>query len=114
MNKAFYLYVVYADCSKNAKGFEPKVFRLESNDKNAIKAWLEDSINLKAAIISHANLTGVKPGAVFLKAVYADSEMCEALGLPDDGTTLEDVIFHLFKRWFDRRGSFTIAWTKEL
>ena len=100
MNKAFYLHVVYADCGNNAKGFEPKVFRLQFDDKNIVKAWLDDSNNLKAAVIAHAELTGVKPGAVFLKAVYADSEMCEEIGLPDDGTKLEDVIACLFKRWF--------------
>lgn len=100
MNKAFYLHVVYADYGNNAKGFEPKVFRLQFDDKNTVKAWLDDSNNLKAAVIAHAEFTGVKPGAVFLKAVYADSEMCEEIGLPDDGTKLEDVIACLFKRWF--------------
>lgn len=109
MNKAFYLYIVYADCGNNAKGFEPKVFRLQFDDESVAKAWLENSDNVKAAVIAHANLTGVKPGAVFLKAVYATSEMCEVLGLPDDGTKLEDVIACLFKRWFSmkqRSGAF--------
>ncbi len=99
MNKVFYLYIIYADCGKATKGFEPVVFRLKSNDKNVIKMWLKDSNNVKAAIVGHARFTGVKPGAVFLKAVYADSEMREELGLPDDGTKLEDVVSCMFKRW---------------
>ena len=103
MNKAFYMHVVYADCSDNAKGFEPKVFRIEFDDPNVLKAWLKDSDNLKVVVITHAVHTGMEPGAVFLKAVYATSEMCEVLGLPDDGTKLEDVIACLFKRWFSMK-----------
>lgn len=103
MNKGFYLHVVYADCGANANGFDPKVFRLEFNDKNTVKAWLEDSAGLKTAVLSHAVCTGMNPDAVLIKAVYADAEMCEVIGLPDDGTKLEDVIACLFKRWYGMR-----------
>ncbi len=112
VNKVFYLHIIYAEGGKSVKGFEPHVLHLKSRDKHLVKAWLEDSDNLKDTIADHARAIGIKPGSVLFTAVYADSKMRKELGFPDDGTKLEDVVFCLFKRWFrvkQQNGAFPIV-----
>lgn len=86
--------VVYAPCSN--KEFSPATFDVKFCDKQTLQGWLEDDKNLRFVI----RLTGCTG---FVGAVYVDSATCRRVGLPDDGTTLDDVITNLHKRWMEVR-----------
>ena len=107
MAKVYYLYIAYAPCGMNVKGFTPTVFRLCFSDKEHMLLWMKDPKNARFVIELHARKVGVNiSGEILQKVIYLDSEMCRELGFPDDGKTLADVVCEMFKRWLDHMKGF--------
>ena len=107
MDKVYYLHIVYAPCGKEVKGFTPTVFRVNFSDKPMMLRWMADSKSIRFVTELHARKFGSDTDHEILqRAIYIDSKMCKELGLPDDGTTLTDVICDMFKHWLDHMNGF--------